>query len=81
MIKDAIVSVSRSPSRFGWVVELFWCFGCLARIATVRFHGATAAITYYPASQAIRIVYYFIYWSFFDVTDIVFCNPVERSQW
>lgn len=39
MIKDAIVSVSKSLSRFGWVVELFWCFGCLVRIATVRFQA------------------------------------------
>lgn len=27
MIKDAIINVSNSLSRFGWVVELFWCFG------------------------------------------------------
>lgn len=42
MIKDAIISVSKSLSRFGWVVELFWCFGC---IATVRFQARLQATT------------------------------------
>lgn len=68
MIKDAIVSVSRSLSRFGSVVELFWCFGCLVHIATVRFHGATTAITitrHYKQLESF-IILFMVY-----VTDIV----------